>query len=65
VTKERYSAIDGLIFSGAHNGEDAIMLYERAKPKIDSAKLEVLNLNHSDLLGLILEIAETHGLIVT
>ena len=61
---ELYDEIEGLIFSGAHNGEDAIMLYERAKPKIESARLEVLNLNHPDLVAPIFEIAEVHGLLI-
>ena len=61
---ELYDEIEGLIFSGAHNGEDAIMLYERAKPKIESARVEILNLNHPDLVAPILEIGEIHGLLV-
>ncbi|PSB05676.1 RES domain-containing protein [Pleurocapsa sp. CCALA 161] len=77
---ELYDEIEGLIFSarkrvevsstsaslasGAHNGEDAIVLYERAKPKIESARVGVLNLNHPDLVAPILEIAEVHGLFV-
>ncbi|MEO1004556.1 MAG: RES family NAD+ phosphorylase [Cyanobacteria bacterium J06638_38] len=61
---ELYDEIEGLIFSGAHNGEDAIMLYERAKPKIESARVEILNLNHPDLVAPILEIAEVHGLLI-
>ena len=40
------------------------MLYERAKPKIKSAKVEILNLNHPDLVAPILEIAKAHGLLV-
>ena len=59
-----YSEIDGLIFSGAHNGENAIVIYERAKSKIESAFVEVLNLNHPDLLELIFEIAEVHRLTI-
>lgn len=61
---ELYGEIEGLIFSGAHNGEDAIMLYERAKPKIKSARVEILNFNHPDLVAPILEIAEVHKLLV-
>ena len=61
---ELYDEIEGLIFSGAHNGEDAIVLYERAKPKIEPFRIEVLNLNHPDLVVPILEIAEVHGLLV-
>ena len=59
-----YGEIDGLIFAGAHNGEDAVCLYERAKRKIASAKVEVLNLNHPDLRDSILSIAKNHSLIV-
>jgi hypothetical protein len=59
-----YGLIDGLMFSGAHNEEDVIFLYERAKPKIESAKVQVINLNHPDFLERILETAEIHGLVV-
>jgi hypothetical protein len=59
-----YGLIDGLMFSGAHNSEDVIFLYERAKAKIESAKVQVLNLNHPDFLERILETAEIHGLVV-
>ena len=59
-----YGEIDGLMFSGAHNGEDAIALYERAKSKIERAKISILNLNHPDLLQPILEIANVHGLLM-
>ena len=40
------------------------MLYERAKPKIEPSRVEVLSLNHPDLVAPILEIAEVHGLLV-
>lgn len=59
-----YDNIDGLIFSGAHNGEDAICLYERAESKLASAKIEILPLNHPDLRDGILSIAKNHGLLV-
>lgn len=59
-----YGEIDGLMFAGAHNGEDAIVLYERAKPKMASAKVEILNLNHPDLRDTILSIAKNHSLLV-
>jgi hypothetical protein len=57
-----YGMVDGLIFSGAHNGEDALVLYERAKVKLTSAKIEILPLNHPDLRDTILHIANNHGL---
>jgi hypothetical protein len=59
-----YGEIDGLIFAGAHNSEDAVVLYERAKSKLTSAKVEILNLNHPDLRDSILSIAKNHSLIV-
>ena len=59
-----YGEIDGLIFAGAHNGEDAVVLYERAKSKIAKSKVEILNLNHPDLRDTILSIAKNHSLIV-
>ena len=60
-----YSEIDGLIFAGAHNGEDAVCLYERAESKLISAYVEILNLNHPDLRDTILLIAKSHSLIVS
>ena len=61
-----YGEIDGLIFAGAHNGEDAVCLYERAESKLTtSAHVEILNLNHSDLRDTILSIAKNHSLIVS
>jgi RES domain len=61
---ELYGMVDGLIFSGAHNGEDALVLYERAKVKLTSAKIEILPLNHPDLRDTILHIANNHSLLV-
>ncbi|MFM2315572.1 MAG: hypothetical protein RLZZ04_4850 [Cyanobacteriota bacterium] len=60
-----YGEIDGLIFAGAHNGEDAVCLYERAESKLASTKVEILNLNHPDLRDTILSIAKNHSLIVS
>jgi hypothetical protein len=60
-----YGEIDGLIFTGAHNGEDAVCLYERAESRLASAHVEILNLNHPDLRDTILSIAKNHSLIVS
>lgn len=62
---ELYGEIDGLIFAGAHNCEDAVCLYERAESKLASAHVEILNLNHPDLRDTILLIAKNHSLIVS
>jgi hypothetical protein len=62
--QQLYTEIDGLIFNNAHNGEDAIALYERAKMSIASAKIKVTNLNDPALKGSILEIANRLNLLV-
>ncbi len=59
-----YGLVDGLIFSGAHNSEDAIALYERAESVINSSRLKVMELNHPTLKRSIFQIAERHSLMV-
>ncbi|MFM2315059.1 MAG: hypothetical protein RLZZ04_4335 [Cyanobacteriota bacterium] len=59
-----YGLIDGLIFNNAHNGEDAIALYERAERSIASGKIKVTNLNDPALKESILEIANRLNLLV-
>ncbi|NJK58199.1 MAG: RES family NAD+ phosphorylase [Pleurocapsa sp. SU_5_0] len=58
---ELYDRVDGLIFSGAHNGEDVIALYERAEETINSSKVKVINLGSETLKSTILRIADEHG----
>lgn len=59
---ELYGKIDGLIFSGAHNGEDAISLYERAEPIISSSKVKELALKSETLRSTLFSIAAELGL---
>ncbi|MEN9517470.1 MAG: hypothetical protein RLZZ381_58 [Cyanobacteriota bacterium] len=59
---ELYDRVDGLIFSGAHNGEDAIALYERAEAIISSSKVKKIDLKSETLRSTILKIADEHGL---
>jgi hypothetical protein len=59
---ELYDRVDGLIFSGAHNGEDAIALYERAEAIISSSKVKEIDLKNETLRSTILKIADEHGL---
>jgi hypothetical protein len=59
-----YTQIDGLIFNNAHNGEDAIALYERAKTQIASAAIKVTDLNDPALRGAILGIVNRLNLLV-
>lgn len=58
---ELYDRVDGLIFSGAHNGEDALALYERVESTINSSKVKVIDLGSETLKSTILRIAEEHG----
>ena len=62
---ELYSEIEGLIFSNAHNDEDAIALYERAKPNLDSSKILTLPLDSVALRPAIAECAIANNLIFT
>lgn len=58
---ELYDRVDGLIFSGAHNGEDAIALYERAEDTIGSSKVKIIDLKNETLKSTIFKIADEHG----
>jgi hypothetical protein len=59
---ELYGEIDGLMFSGAHNGEDAIALYERAESVIHSSKLKAMDMASDTLRKTVIHIAEEQGL---
>jgi hypothetical protein len=59
-----YGHVHGLIYSGAHNGEDAIVLYERAISIIWSAGLQVKRLSNPFLEFELLRIAGDHGMIL-
>ena len=58
-----YGHIAGLIFSNAHNDEDAIALFERAKSQLESAKVTTLRLDSQALRPAIAEIAIENSLI--
>ena len=59
-----YSSIDGLIYSSAHNGEEAIALYERAKNKLECPKDNIIDLNNRKLLSHIQKVARDHNMII-
>lgn len=61
---ELYGNVDGLIFSGAHNGEDAIALYERCQSKIDKSDVEEIELANPSLRRTLIRIASRQGLII-
>lgn len=59
-----YGEVGGLIFNNAHNGEEAIALYERAVPQLLSAKLAILDLNDPAMREGIFAIANRLNLLV-
>lgn len=60
---EVYGLIDGLIFHNAHNSEDSIVLYERAKAQLDSAKVKISALNSLSLRPAIADCALKNSMI--
>lgn len=59
-----YGDVDGLIYSNAHNDEDAVFLYERAQKKLVTSKIQTMPLKHPALRSAIFQIAENHSLLV-
>lgn len=59
-----YSKVDGVIYHNAHNGEQSIALYERAKEALSCSPSNVMALSHKALRTDIRKVAELHGLIV-
>ncbi len=60
---ELYGEIDGLFFNNAHNNEEAIALYERAKPQLDASDVSSLPLDHPSLYTAIADCAIKNNLI--
>ena len=59
-----YGNIDGLIFNNAHDGQEAIALYERAKTQLLSADIAVLELNHPAIRESLIAIANRLNLLL-
>lgn len=59
-----YQAADGLLYAGAHNGEDALALYERAENGLTCATSDVLRLDDPALRPALLDIARENHLLV-
>jgi hypothetical protein len=56
-----YGVVDGLIYANAHNGEDAILLYERAEPTIKNSRQRVRELSGPSIELELLGIARATG----
>ena len=63
-TPATYGLVDGLIYANSHNGEDAILLYERAAHVIASAKQTVRLLANPGMELQLLRIADATGFIL-
>ena len=59
-----YGLPDGLLYAGAHNGEEAILLYERAEAALSCAPGDVLRLDAPALRPALLDIALANNLIL-
>jgi hypothetical protein len=60
--KQIYPDIQGIIYHNAHNGEEAIAIYERAKHLLTCPPENVLSLKHELFRGLILKAADENNL---
>ncbi len=61
---ELYGQIDGLIFNNAHNGEEALALYERAATQMASAQTVVQALDAPALRNKLFVVANRLNLLV-
>jgi hypothetical protein len=59
-----YGDVDGIIYANAHNGEDAILLYERAETAIDRSTQRVRRLAAPDMELELLRIADATSFVV-
>jgi RES domain len=61
---DTYPSIGGLLYSNAHNAEDAVALFERSRGTIDTAAQVVARLARADLELTLLSIAQQTGMVV-
>lgn len=61
--QEIYTAVDGMIYYNAHNDEEAIVLFERAKNRLTCSDEQVLLLGNPGLLRFIQKVAVDNNLI--
>lgn len=59
-----YGAMDGLLYRGAHNDEEALALFKRAAPALTCATSEVRPLDHPSLRAAIEAAALANDLVV-
>lgn len=60
-----YREVDGLIYLNAHNDEDAVALYNRARRALRCPKNQTLRLDHHGLRAAVFEVADLNNLDVS
>ena len=60
-TPATYGMVDGLLYANAHNGEDAVLLYERGANAIASARQRIRRLAAPEMELELLRIADVTG----
>ena len=58
-----YSSIDGLLYYNAHNYEEAIALYQRAKDKLKCPQENIIDLKDPDLKDYIQMVADDNNMV--
>jgi hypothetical protein len=61
--EEIYGKIDGIIYFNAHNDEDAVAFYERAKNAFSCSEKQIIKLDDAQLRPYLQEIALAHNLL--
>ena len=61
---QQYRAIDGLIYANAHNHEDALVIFERAKGGLNAKGAKKAALKHPSLRRELLQAAAENNLVV-
>jgi hypothetical protein len=59
-----YTEIDGIIFSNAHNDEEALAFYERATNGLQCRAHDVMPLQHDTLRAAVRDIASQNNMVV-
>jgi hypothetical protein len=59
-----YGNVDGLIYANAHNGEDAILFYERAQAALNTSDQRVRRLAAHGMEAALLRIADATGFVL-
>lgn len=59
-----YGPVDGILYASAHNGDDTVVLFERAAGALDCPAGHDAPLTDTDVLAAVRRVALRHGLLV-